>query len=81
MPVITSYSIHYTKLYDEKNEDGTFTVSAKIVTYDSIEDTEFTIKNDENGKNLANLFRKNLKPYYAIQVHGHVEVTESYNFV
>ncbi len=50
-----------------------FVVKAKIVTYSSIEDAEFIIKDSE----LANLFRTKLKPYNAIQVHGHIEVTES----
>lgn len=50
-----------------------FVVKAKIVTYSSIEDAEFIIKDSK----LANLFRTKLKPYNAIQVHGHIEVTES----
>jgi len=56
----------------EKN-DNVFIVKAKIVTYSSIEDTEFIIKD----KNLANTFRQKLKPYNAIQVHGRIEVTEN----
>ena len=56
----------------EKN-DNIFIVKAKIVTYSSIEDTEFIIKD----KNLANTFRQKLKPYNAIQVHGRIEVTEN----
>lgn len=57
----------------EKGEDDTFKVLAKIVTYSSIEDAEFIVKD----KALANQFKKGLKPYHAIQVHGHIEVTES----
>jgi hypothetical protein len=56
----------------EKKED-VFVVSAKIVTYSSIEDAEFIIKD----KNLAQMFKQKLKPYNAIQVHGHIEVIEN----
>lgn len=47
-----------------------FAVSAKIVTYNSIEDAEFYITNAE----LAGLFRKKLKPYTAIKVWGDILV-------
>ena len=57
----------------DKKDNGEFTVKAKIVTYSSIEDTEFTIKD----KSLAQMFKQKLKPYNAIQVHGHVEVIEN----
>lgn len=50
---------------------GRFVVSAKIVTYSEIVDTEFIIIDEK----LAGLFRKNLKPYYSLSVHGHIEVT------
>lgn len=53
----------------EKENDkatGRFIVSAKIVTYSTIEDAEFIIED----KALANLFKKNLKPYTAIKVSG-----------
>ena len=60
---------------DQENVDDKatrrFIVSAKIVTYSDIVDTEFYIVD----KNLANLFRKNLKPYHAITVHGKIEVS------
>ena len=55
----------------EKNGNkptGRFIVSAKIVTYSTIEDVEFIIEN----KDLANKFHKSLKPYYAIKVSGHM---------
>lgn len=48
-----------------------FVVSAKIITYSDIVDTEFII----TDKKLAGLFKKNLKPYTAISVHGHIEVS------
>ena len=58
---------------EEENgkETGRFVVSAKIVTYADIVDTEFIIADAK----LANLFRKNLKAYNSISVHGHIEVT------
>lgn len=69
-------TIVYTGIDQEKVDDkatGRFIVSAKIVTYSDIVDTEFVI----TDKNLANLFKKNLKPYYAITVHGKIEVSHS----
>lgn len=51
------------------NEDKTrATVSAKIVNYDSIEDAEFVIED----MSLANIFKKNLKPYTSIKVWGNI---------
>lgn len=54
-----------------KNDNGDFTVLAKIVTYTSIEDAEFIIKSNRAAlaKNL-----KKLKPYTAIKVFGNIEV-------
>ncbi len=55
----------------EKENDkptGKFVVTAKIVTYSNIEDVEFIIEN----KDLANKFKKSLKPYNAIKVSGHM---------
>lgn len=57
---------------DGKNT-GRFVVSAKIVTYSDIVDTEFFITDSK----LANLFRKNLKPYYSISVHGKIQVVHT----
>jgi len=56
-----------------EKKDEEFVVSTKIVTYSSIEDAEFIIKD----KSLANMFKQKLKPYNAIQVHGHIEVSEN----
>lgn len=53
---------------DDGKETGRFIVSAKIVTYSAIEDVEFVIVDSK----LAGMFRKNLKPYYAIKVSGHM---------
>lgn len=47
---------------------GKFIVLAKIVTYSTIEDVQFYIED----RNLADKFRKSLKPYYAIKVSGHI---------
>ena len=52
-------------------ETGRFVVSAYIVTYNDVVATEFIIVDAK----LASLFKKNLKPYYSIEVLGHVEVT------
>ena len=55
----------------EPNEDKTkFTVSAKIVNYESIEDAEFVIYDSK----LATAFRKNIKPYSSIKVWGDIIV-------
>ena len=47
-------------------EDPRWIVKAKIVTYKTLEDIEFVIRN----KTLASNFRKHLKPYNRISVHG-----------
>lgn len=56
----------------EKDDNGVttnrFIVEAKIVTYSTIENMNFIIENPK----LANMFKKNLKPYYAIKVSGHI---------
>lgn len=53
---------------DNGKETGRFVVSAKIITYSTIEDMEFIIEDSK----LAGMFRKNLKPYNAITVSGHM---------
>jgi hypothetical protein len=55
------------EIVDDK-EDPHAIVKAKIVTYNSIEDTEFIVRKKE----LANQFKKNLKPYWAIDVWGKI---------
>lgn len=52
-----------------KNDDGKFTVAAKIITYNSVEDAEFIVENSKLAKNL-----KGLKPYTAIKVFGDIRV-------
>lgn len=51
---------------NEDKEDLKFRVEAKIVTYSTIEDAEFIIRDEK----LAKLFKKNLKPYTAVKVSG-----------
>lgn len=53
---------------DSDKPTGRFAVLAKIVTYSTIEDVQFIIED----KDLANKFRKSLKPYNAIKVSGHM---------
>lgn len=53
---------------DNDRPTGRFVVLAKIVTYKTIEDVQFVIEN----KDLANKFKKSLKPYNAIKVNGHM---------
>ena len=59
------------KEQENEKDTGRFVVSAKIVTYSDIVDTEFIITDSK----LANLFRTKLKAYTSISVHGHIEVT------
>lgn len=69
-------NIVYTGIEKERENDkdtGRFVVTAKIVTYSDIVDTQFIILDAK----LANLFKKNLKPYNAITVHGRIEVTHN----
>lgn len=47
-------------------EDPRWIVKAKIVTYKTLEDIEFTIRN----KTLANNFKKHLKAYNRISIYG-----------
>jgi hypothetical protein len=58
---------------EQRDEDKKFVVSAKIVNYNSIEDAEFIVEN----KDIANAFRKNLKPYYALKVWGKISTIEN----
>lgn len=67
-------TIMFMEINQEKENDkatGRFIVSAKVVTYSDIVDTEFIITDAK----LAGLFKKNLKPYTAISVHGCIEVS------
>lgn len=64
--------IVFTGIEPEDEEKKRFVVSAKIVNYNSIEDAEFIVEK----KDLANTFKKNLKPYTAIKVWGNISVTK-----
>lgn len=64
------------QLDDSDPEDKKGIISAKIVNYSTIEDAEFIIRDTK----IFKTFKKNLKPYTAIQVFGKInnrlEVTE-----
>ena len=69
-------TIVFTSVDKEKENEkdtGRFVVTAKIVTWSDIVDTQFIITDAK----LAGMFKKNLKPYTAISVHGRIEVTHS----
>lgn len=69
-------TIVFTGVEKEKEnykDTGRFVVSAKIVTYSDIVDTQFIVVDAK----LASLFKKNLKPYSAIEVSGRIEVSHS----
>ena len=59
------------KEQENGKDTGRFVVSAYISTYGDVVATEFIIIDAK----LAGLFKKNLKPYNSISVHGHIEVT------
>lgn len=54
-----------------KNDEGNFIVSAKIVTYSTVEDAEFII--DKSKSKFASTLRK-LKPYTSLKVFGDIVV-------
>lgn len=58
---------------EKDNDNNRFNVSAKIVTYNSIEDAEFVVKDAA----FAKMLHKNLKPYTAIKVWGDIEVEQN----
>lgn len=69
-------TIVFTGIDKEKENDkdtGRFVVSAKIVTYSDVVDTQFIMTDAK----LAALFKKNLKPYNAIEVSGRIEVSHT----
>lgn len=57
------------ELDTENKEDQKARVTAKIITYSTIETAEFIIRN----KQLYNTFKKNLKPYSSITVWGEIQ--------
>jgi len=64
--------IVFTGIAKDPNNAERFVVSAKIVTYKTIEDAEFFVTDAK----LANMFRKNLKPYTGIKVWGKIGVSQ-----
>ena len=61
-----------------KNEDGTFTVNGKVVTYNTIEDVEFFIS--EQKQKLVKTLKK-LNPYTALKVFGNIVVEQEVDTV
>lgn len=71
-----THTILFVGIDKEKENDkdtGRFVVDAKIVTWSDIVRAQFIITDSK----LAGLFKKNLKPYNAITVHGYIEVVHS----
>lgn len=64
--------IVFTGIEPEDDTKTRFIVSAKIVNFNSIEDAEFIVED----KKLATTFKKNLKPYHALKVHGKIQVSK-----
>ena len=66
--------IVYTGIEKETEGDkptGRFIVNGYVVSFNAIEPVSFIMVDSK----LANLFRKNLKPYNSIKVHGKIEVS------
>lgn len=55
----------------ENKTTGRFILSGYVVSFNAIEPVSFVVVDSK----LANLMRKNLKPYNSIQVHGKIEVS------
>ena len=68
-------TIVYTGIEKETDADnkptGRFILSGYVVSFNAIEPVSFVVVDSK----LANLMRKNLKPYNSIQVHGKIEVS------
>ena len=62
-----------TKEEENGKETGRFIVSAKVITWSDIVDTEFILLNPA----VAKTFKKHLKPYTALTVFGKIDVTHS----
>jgi hypothetical protein len=58
---------------DKNKEDDKFVLSAKIINYNTVEDTEFVI---EDAKMATNL-KKNMKPYYSIKMWGSIKTVRN----
>lgn len=67
-------TIVYTSIEKETEGDkptGRFILNGYVVSFNAIEPVSFVVVDSK----LANLMRKNLKPYNSIQVHGKIEVS------
>jgi hypothetical protein len=65
-------TIVFNGIEQDQEDKSRFKVSAKIVGYSSIEDAEFIILN----KDLALMFKKNMKPYWSITVNGTIHMNK-----
>lgn len=54
---------------ENEKKTGRFVLSAKVITYSTIEDAQFIVTNAK----LATIFKKNLKPYNSITVWGKID--------
>lgn len=66
--------IVYTSIEKETEGDkhtGRFILNGYVISFNAIEPVSFVISDSK----LANLIRKNLKPYNSIKVHGKIEVS------
>lgn len=50
----------------DTEEAGKWRLTGDIITYNDVVETDFVIRNEKIAKTLS----KNLKPYYAVKVHG-----------
>lgn len=57
---------------DSESDTPRFIVSAKIITFNTVEDAEFILYNTK----LADTMKKNLKPYWGIKVYGDINVLQ-----
>lgn len=53
---------------DDGNKTGRYVLSARIVNYNDVQETDFIITNEK----LARVIKKNLKPYNSIKVWGDI---------
>lgn len=65
-------TIVFTGIEQDQEDKNKFIVSAKIIGFNSVEDAEFIILD----KNLAGLFKKNLKPYWSLTVSGKINMSK-----
>lgn len=62
-------AICFKSIEKSSNREDEFIINGYIISYSSIEEVEFVTRN----KSLANNFKKNMKPYYYIELWGDIE--------